>query len=139
MKELTAEWMKKAEDDLLVAKREFEEPPVYDAVCFHSQQCVEKCLKAVLQENDVYFEKTHDLYTLLNKCKVFIPELLNYKIELIELSSFAVEVRYPGTESNAEEAEKSLLVADKIIKIVRSYMENGKQLKNHDNITKIQK
>ena len=123
MKELTAEWMNKASDDLLVAKREFEfDPSVYDAVCFHSQQCVEKCLKAVLQENEVYFEKTHDLDVLLNKCKVFIPELLNYKIELIELSSFAVEIRYPGTKSNAEEAEKSLLVAEKIIKIIESYI-----------------
>ena len=77
MKELTVEWMDKATDDLLVAKRELEEPPVYDAVCFHSQQCVEKCLKAVLQENDIYFEKTHDLDVLLNKCKAIIPELMN--------------------------------------------------------------
>lgn len=124
MKSLTAEWIKKASNDLIVAKREFEfEPPIYDAVCFHSQQCVEKCLKAVLQENDIYFEKTHDLDILLDKCKNFIPEILDYKTELIELSSFAVEIRYPGTESTAEEAEKYLLVAERIITIVRRHLQ----------------
>jgi hypothetical protein len=41
---------------------------------------------------------------------------------LIELSSFAVEVRYPGTKSNVEEAGKSLLVAEKIVKIIENYL-----------------
>jgi len=47
MKKITSEWINKAKKDLLVAQREMrEEEPVYDAVCFHSQQAVEKYLKA---------------------------------------------------------------------------------------------
>lgn len=66
MKKLTMEWIKKAEGDYLVAKREFKStPPVYEAVCFHAQQCIEKYMKAVLQENNIEFEKTHDLGSLL--------------------------------------------------------------------------
>ena len=40
MKELTKEWIEKAEGDFRVASREYKtHPPVYDAVCFHAQQC----------------------------------------------------------------------------------------------------
>lgn len=127
MKGLTKEWIKKAEKDFLVAKREFSmEPPEYDAVCFHSQQCVEKYMKAVLQENDVYFEKIHDLDVLLEKCKTSIPELLNLKKELVELSLFAVEIRYPGTEATVEEAKENLSVAEKVREIIKVYFKTNK-------------
>ena len=43
MRKITAEWLKKADKDLLVAQRKMKEKEaVYDAVCFHSQQAVEK-------------------------------------------------------------------------------------------------
>lgn len=122
MKGLTKEWIKKAEKDFLVAKREFSmEPPEYDAICFHSQQCVEKYMKAVLQENNIYFGKIHDLDVLLEKCKTSISELLNLKRELVELSSFALEIRYPGTDATVEEAKENLSVAEKVRKIIRRY------------------
>jgi len=39
MKEITKEWIKKAEQDYRVAIREFKaKPAVYEAVCFHSQR-----------------------------------------------------------------------------------------------------
>ncbi|MEO0520366.1 MAG: HEPN domain-containing protein [Cyanobacteria bacterium P01_A01_bin.116] len=54
MKPITQEWVSKAEGDFLTAQRELqaESKPNYDAVCFHSQQCIEKYLKACLQEAD---------------------------------------------------------------------------------------
>jgi len=97
MKKITSEWINKAKKDLLVAQREMrEEEPVYDAVCFHSQQAVEKYLKAFLQENEIYFEKTHDLEILGEKCKNILPEIEKIKEKLIKLSIYSVEVRYPG-------------------------------------------
>ena len=123
MKDLTKEWVNKAEKDFQVAKREFgTKPPEYDAVCFHSQQCVEKYMKAVLQENNIFFEKTHDLDILLEKCKAFISGLASLKQELVELSSFAVEIRYPGVEATGEEAEKYLSVAEAVRKTIRAYL-----------------
>jgi HEPN domain-containing protein len=68
MKKITEEWITKAEKDYLVAIRELNtEPIVGEAVCFHAQQCIEKYMKAILQENDVEFEKVHDLDILLNR------------------------------------------------------------------------
>ena len=48
MKLITEEWVNKAEGDFATAQREIqvENMPNYDAVCFHSQQCLEKYLKA---------------------------------------------------------------------------------------------
>ncbi|OPX99841.1 MAG: HEPN domain protein [Syntrophorhabdus sp. PtaB.Bin047] len=66
MNPLTAEWIEKAENDFATAVREMRvrKRPNYDAVCFHSQQCVEKYLKAILQENGIAFGKTHNLVIL---------------------------------------------------------------------------
>ena len=97
MKKLTREWISKAEEDYLVATRELKaKPPALDAVCFHAQQCVEKYMKAILQENEIDFEKIHDLDVLLQRCQQFIPELEEYRDDLIKLSAYAVDIRYPG-------------------------------------------
>jgi HEPN domain-containing protein len=49
MKPLTHEWSQKAEGDYTVAATLWQaESAVYDAICFHAQQCIEKYLKAWL-------------------------------------------------------------------------------------------
>jgi len=67
MKLLTREWIDKAEGDFATASREIRvrKFPNYDAVCFHAQQCAEKYLKALLQESEIPFGKTHHLVALL--------------------------------------------------------------------------
>lgn len=65
MNEVVREWLNKAEGDYLTATREADaDPPNYDAVCFHAQQCIEKLIKALLIENKQVPPKTHDLPTL---------------------------------------------------------------------------
>ena len=66
MKPITQEWINKAEADFATAQRELQvqQRPNYDAVCFHAQQCIEKYLKACLQEESIAFTKTHDLNRL---------------------------------------------------------------------------
>ena len=62
MKPLTREWIEKAEGDFATVRREVQarKDPNYDAACFHAQQCIEKYLKARLQEAEVPFGRTHD-------------------------------------------------------------------------------
>jgi HEPN domain-containing protein len=52
MNPITNEWIDKAEGDFATAQRELQvvNDANYDAVCFHAQQCIEKYLKARLQE-----------------------------------------------------------------------------------------
>ncbi len=52
------EWILKAESDLKIGKDEFKtRKPATDAICFHMQQCVEKCLKAFLIYNNVEIKR----------------------------------------------------------------------------------
>ena len=77
MNKLVSEWIRKAEGDYYSALRECRarNNPNYDASGFHAQQCVEKYLKAILQKQNIPFQKIHDLLALMELCLSFIPEL----------------------------------------------------------------
>lgn len=90
MKLLTQEWTEKAEGDYKVAASQWHiEDPVYDAICFHAQQCIEKYLKAWLAEQGVNFPKTHDLEALAKLCMPSLPELTSLLDGLRFVTSFA--------------------------------------------------
>src|SRR5205807_7934693 len=97
MKRRTAQWVRKAEDDLssartLVANR----PPQRDVVCFHCQQSAEKYLKALLQEVGAVVPKTHDLEDLLDLVLPHDASLKSLRRGLRSLTTYAVDYRYPG-------------------------------------------
>ena len=96
MKPLTHEWIGKAEGDFATARREVRarKAPNYDAACFHAQQCVEKYLKARLQETAIPFGRTHDLSALLNLLLSVEPSWESLRPQLRALTTFAVGVRY---------------------------------------------
>jgi len=90
-------WLIKADEDLKVAKNEIEtnDPPT-GAICFHSQQCVEKYLKAYLIYHNKSFRKTHDIAEILELCIELDPEFRELeKINAHELTIYATELRYP--------------------------------------------
>ena len=123
MKELTLEWINKAEEDYIVAIRESgTEPVIYNVVCFHCQQSVEKYFKAYLQEMSIEFEKTHDIRFLYEKVKDKLKNLSEYKDDFDELSLWAVELRYPGVSAEKEDAEKSLKIMIKVREVIRNIL-----------------
>ncbi len=77
---------------------------LYDAVCFHAQQCVEKYLNALLQENGTIFPRTHNLVELLDLGEQEMTELLPFASDMNTLTREAVEVPYPGKSAEEEEA-----------------------------------
>ena len=93
--------------------------PSYDAVCFHAQQCVEKYLKAPLADGGVTFPKIHDLAALLNLALPLEPPWASLRDDLDSLTSLAVEVRYPGVDSDAEDAHGALEIALRVRAVVR--------------------
>jgi HEPN domain-containing protein len=101
MRPITQEWINKAEGDFATAQRELQvqNSPNYDAVCFHSQQCAEKYLKACLQEANIAFNKTHDLSTLLDLFLPVEPTWATLRPILEALTTYAVEFRYPGVSA----------------------------------------
>ncbi len=125
MKKTTKEWIKKAEGDYLVIKHEINSnKPVYDAICFHAQQSIEKYLKALINEYEIVIPKIHDLNTLLNICKPFFPEIEKYKEEISNLSTFAITFRYPGEDASKLEAKYSIDTLKKIRRLMRKIIRN---------------
>ena len=120
MNALTHEWIVKAEGDFRTAIREVqvEEGPNYDAVCFHSQQCAEKYLKAFLQERGVPFPKVHDLEVILELIVPLDFDFEGIRDALLLLNDYAVDIRYPGEMATYEEAREAV----EAVKRVRSFI-----------------
>ena len=121
MKPLTLEWIEKAEEDWDVMLKAYRarKNPAYNATCFHAQQCVEKYLKAFLQESNIAFPRTHDLSDLLGLTLSIEPGWVSMQPDLNTLSAFAVEYRYPGESSDIDEAKEAVQKCDNVRGVVR--------------------
>jgi len=115
--EYLGKWLIKAKSDLKVAENEIKLSPeemVTDAICFHSQQAVEKYIKAYLIFKEIDFDKSHKLEYLLEIC---IEEDNDFsQIDVGNLSFYAVDVRYPDDFyiPTVEEARECLEIARKV-------------------------
>jgi HEPN domain-containing protein len=112
MKPATAEWVVKAEGDFATAGRELRarKSPNYDAVCFHAQQCAEKYLKAVLQEQGRSIPKIHFLLELLALILKFDGSYEFLKADLEVLEDYSTRYRYPGVSAELDEAQAACAV-----------------------------
>ncbi|MER3458063.1 MAG: DNA-binding protein [Chloroflexota bacterium] len=120
MKPETAEWIEKAEGDWKVAQRESQAAdPVWNVVCFLAQQCAEKYLKAFLEEQNIAFQKTHDLVALFNLSGGRLAELEPLRPELARLSTLGIAARYPGAYADREAAEDAMRIANKVQAVIK--------------------
>ena len=93
--------------------------PLYNIVCFHAQQCVEKYLKAWLQEANIPFSRTHDLKELLELIVPSVPVWQVWESDFSLLSRHAVATRYPGASATADDAESAVGICDEVRRAVR--------------------
>lgn len=121
MKAMTREWVDKAEADYAAALllRKSRKKHSRDIVCFHLQQCVEKYLKARLEEAGIAIPKTHDLEKLLDLLVPIEPLWVTLRPALAAITDYAVEVRYPGRAVSPAEAKALLRDAKHIRQLVR--------------------
>jgi HEPN domain-containing protein len=120
--ELVAEWLSKADDDLRLAELALSaEPPVPWGGAFHSQQAVEKLLKALLTFRGVTYEKTHSIDYLMDLCERAGLGTSSLRKEASELTDFAVEPRYPfpRRDPSLREARRALATAREMRLLVR--------------------
>lgn len=124
MNPLTQEWVDKAEGDFTTAKREFEATvdPNFDAVCFHSQQCAEKYLKACLHKAEIEFPRTHDLVTLINLLAPIGQPPKMSRVDLQKLTLSSVSLRYPGFFANKKAARWALGQCRKVRRFSRQLL-----------------
>jgi HEPN domain-containing protein len=112
------EWIILAEGDLKTAKDELNtQTPFTNTVCFHSQQCAEKYLKAYLTFLGKPFRKTHDITELINECAELEKDFdILFEINVDKLTQYAIDLRYPDEfySPDINEAQKSVELAETI-------------------------
>jgi HEPN domain-containing protein len=110
-----ADWLRHAKSDLALANVPLPQDVLYSELCFHAQQAVEKCLKAVLIHLDIEFRKTHDIDYLKTLLPAQIP-LPPEAEQVADLTSYAVAFRYPGDyEDVTEEAYREAIGSARVV------------------------
>ena len=121
MTPLTMEWIEKAEGDRNAAQSLYRvrKHPNYDAVCFHTQQCAEKYLKARLEEAGATIPKIHDLGILFQLVVAIEPNWASLSQNLRGLNPYAVAFRYPGKASLKAEAKAAIADCREVRRVIR--------------------
>jgi len=121
----TQEWVQKAEGDFLAATSllNLQHEGMADAICFHTQQCAEKYVKAFLTQHRVEFQRTHDLVELLRLCRQIDAQFSKINAAMQALNSYSVETRYPGRFASFEEATGAVEVMTTVREFIRARLE----------------
>lgn len=113
-RELYEKWMRRADEDLSVAEQLLsDEVPYFGSIGFHAQQAAEKFLKAFLVWHQIEFPKTHDLNKLLQLVATRDKTISEALQEILVLTDYGVDTRYPAdlSELNATEASQAVELA----------------------------
>lgn len=125
MNEAASRWLLFAREDLRMAELALKEG-IYNQVCFHSQQCVEKILKGFITYKGQIHPQTHKLADLLS-CISPSP-FDDLKDEMLTLDRFYIPTRYPdalpGSLSESLPREKD---AKESIELVRRVLKRAEE------------
>ena len=120
------DWLQRAESNLEIARRARGEKVFLEDLCFEAQQAAEKALKALLIYLSGDYPRVHAFTLLLERLEqhVTVPEPIR---EVVELSDYAVQIRYPGAyyPVSEEEYERALELAERVLRWVRSQIGQG--------------
>jgi HEPN domain-containing protein len=111
MKPITKEWLEAAKDDLQTIEHLLDNSELTNIIAFHAQQAIEKVLKAIIEEYEIGFIKTHNLQSLALKVKPYINFGVNALI-IAELDRLYIDARYPvemGLMPNGKPTKKEAL------------------------------
>ena len=125
MNPLTRERVQNAEDDwdTMLTLVHQASRPLRDQICFHAQQCVEKYLKAWLQEANLRVPRTHDLNRLLNRIVPSQPEWRAWRLDFKKFKPHAVDVRYGTYSATETDVEHAVRVCTEVRHAIRTTLQ----------------
>ncbi len=126
MKKTTKDWLTLAEDDLLAAKTLAHENRLTNLVAFHCQQCLEKCFKAIIEEQDKPSIKSHDLLRLQVNADFKLSP--SETILLSTINEVYIDSRYPGELGLLPNGKPAFSEAEAFIKLCDSVLNRLKIL-----------
>jgi HEPN domain-containing protein len=119
-------WLQRAESNLHIARVGREEGVFLEDLCFEAQQAAEKALKALLIYLSGEYPRVHAFTLLLGRLGQYmvVPESIR---EVVELSDYAVQMRYPGAyyPVSEEEYERALKLAERVLHWTRSQVKES--------------
>jgi HEPN domain-containing protein len=113
-----AEWLLHANSDLSLARLAQGNAEILpELICFHTQQAVEKALKAILLFSGIEFPLVHDIDELLEIAQlggVLVPAQF---ADAGSLTPYAVGLRYPAEVESISEDEVagSIRLAEQVV------------------------
>lgn len=114
------EWVRKAEGDyrLAILAMKANNSELYDGVCYHSQQCVGKYLKAFRVYHGKNYKRIHPLIPLLEDCIEIDPTFEFIRTPCDDITGID-QFRYPSDFANKDDAKLALKSAKIIRKFIR--------------------
>ena len=131
MKAITQDWLNFAETDLQTCKKLINDEFLTNIVAFHAQQTVEKCFKAIIEENDLEVPKIHNLMRLFD----IIETLVNYTIDekmLQNIDTVYIKTRYPGYLGMLPDVKPSLKQSKQLYEFAEEIFRKTKKCLNKE-------
>ena len=94
MKRQTEHWLDKAKDDLILIEEIMDNEHLTNMVAFHSQQAIEKSIKAVLEEKENHVPRIHNIIALKEKVENYITLAIDQEI-FDQINELYIDSRYP--------------------------------------------
>lgn len=131
-------WIIFSLEDLKMADLAYNDK-IYNQVCFHSQQAVEKAIKGYIEYKGKIPPKTHKITDLISLIK--IENLGNIHDEIVVLDRFYIPTRYPDALPGSltdglpqkNDAKEALGIAEKVVEIIQKEIQKNMNNKSHGN------
>lgn len=95
MNNFALEWLKAAYSDIVVMRSIVNNDVVTHMTAFHSQQCIEKSFKAILEYHTSKVPKKHDILMLKDLVQDYL--LITDEELLDDINDLYIDSRYPGS------------------------------------------
>ena len=128
MKQTPKEWLSLAEDDLITAAKLIDEIRLTNIIAFHCQQCIEKGLKALIEERRGLSIKSHDLLRLRDMSELSLSD--EEMMMLATINEVYIDSRYPGDMGLMPQGKPTESEAKAFILFSRSILERIGKLVN---------
>lgn len=122
-------WLSFAREDLRMAELAMS-ACIYNQVCLHSQQCVEKAIKALIARQERLVPRTHRLTDLLEVLGLEPNPLEQMTADIRLLERYYIPTRYPDALPGSvatglpdeTDAQEAIEVARRVMEAVERYL-----------------
>jgi HEPN domain-containing protein len=95
-----------------------------EKIYFELQQSAEKLLKSILSRDGINFPKSHDIERIIELCEENGIALVDDIELLIELNDYAVDGRYSIIHDDINEADRYIVILEKLIELIENKRKN---------------